>query len=97
MLAKNIGIHIVTHNPKFIGKVDIDQVWLTNETNILKQQVLASRKPKEFTDKIVQGKINKSLNKFVYMNKILILRKIKKFLLFLKKIMLKFLNLFVMN
>ena len=41
--------------------MDIDQVWLTNETNILKQQVLASGKPKELADKIVQGRINKSL------------------------------------
>lgn len=62
LLAKNIAMHIVAHNPKFISKVDVDQVWLTNETNIVRQQVLASGKPKEFADKIVQGKINKSLS-----------------------------------
>lgn len=61
LLAKNIAMHIVAHNPKFISKADIDQTWLVNETNIVKQQVLASGKPKEFADKIVQGKINKSL------------------------------------
>ena len=62
LLAKNIAMHIVAHNPKFISKANVDQVWLTNETNIIRQQVLASGKPKEFADKIVQGKINKSLS-----------------------------------
>ena len=62
LLAKNIAMHIVAHNPKFISKANIDQTWLVNETNIVKQQVLSSGKPKEFVDKIVQGKINKSLS-----------------------------------
>lgn len=59
---KNIAMHIVAMNPKFVNAFQVDQKWLQNEKDIIAEQTIASGKPKEFAGKIVEGRINKLLS-----------------------------------
>lgn len=60
-IKKNIAMHIVAMNPKFISDKQISKEWLENERAVITQQVVNSGKPKEFAGKIVEGKLHKSL------------------------------------
>lgn len=60
-IKKNIAMHIVAMNPKFINDKQVSKEWLENEHAVITQQVVNSGKPKEFASKIVEGKLRKSL------------------------------------
>ena len=62
IIKKNIAMHIVAMNPKFINEKQVSKEWLENERSIITQQVVNSGKPKEFATKIVEGKLHKSLS-----------------------------------
>ena len=61
-LKKNIAMHIVALNPKFVNSTQVDQKWLESEREIITEQTIASGKPKEFASRIVDGRINKLLS-----------------------------------
>ncbi len=58
-LGKQIAMHIAASNPKSCTIADLDQKIVERERAIFKDQALASGKPAEFADKIVEGRLRK--------------------------------------
>lgn len=59
MLGKQIAMHIAAANPKSHTKEDLDPALVERERAIFKEQAIASGKPAEFADKIVEGRLRK--------------------------------------
>jgi elongation factor Ts len=57
--AKNIAMHIAASNPLAISREELDQEELEKEKAILREQALASGKPENIVDKIVEGRLEK--------------------------------------
>lgn len=57
--AKNISMHVAASQPMAVKREDIDQAIIEKEKEIFKEQALASGKPENIVDKIVQGRIDK--------------------------------------
>ncbi|MDR3330327.1 MAG: translation elongation factor Ts [Mycoplasmataceae bacterium] len=55
------AMHAAAMNPKFLSQKDVDQKWLANETNILKEQTIAEGKPADKAEMIVRGRVKKML------------------------------------
>ncbi len=60
-MAKDICMQIAAMNPKFVSKDDVDQAYLDNERDILMQQALNEGKPQAIVEKMVDGRLKKSL------------------------------------
>lgn len=58
-VAKDIAMHLTAMNPKFINKSQVDKKWLEQEKNILVKKTIDEGKPKEFAEKIVEGRLGK--------------------------------------
>lgn len=57
--ASDIAMHIAASNPSYISRDTVDKAELKKEIEIIKKEVVASGKPAEFADKIVEGKLQK--------------------------------------
>lgn len=57
--AKNVAMHIAAASPIAVNREDVDQELVAKEMEIFKEQALASGKPENIVDKIVQGRIDK--------------------------------------
>lgn len=62
--ARDIAMHIAASSPSFISERDIPESWTNNERAIFRTQVLASGKPENMVDKIVDGKMSKHKKDF---------------------------------
>lgn len=58
-LAKQIAMHIAAANPKAASVEELDPALIAKEREILSEQALASGKPKEIVDKMVDGRMRK--------------------------------------
>ncbi len=58
-LGKQIAMHVAAANPQFLGKDDVDASVLERERAVLKEQAIASGKPAEIAEKMVDGRIRK--------------------------------------
>ncbi len=58
-LGKQIAMHVAAANPQFLGKDDVDADTLERERAVLKEQAIASGKPAEIAEKMVEGRIRK--------------------------------------
>lgn len=56
---RDVAMHIAASSPSFISESDIPAAWIDSERAIFKTQVLASGKPENMVDKIVDGKMGK--------------------------------------
>jgi len=59
--AKDVCMHIAAMNPKYLDKNSIDPEYIKSETEILKQEALNEGKPAAIVDKMVVGRLQKSL------------------------------------
>ena len=59
--AKDVCMHVAAMNPKYLDKNSIDPEYIANETEILKQEALNEGKPAAIVDKMVAGRLQKSL------------------------------------
>ncbi|HID39788.1 MAG TPA: translation elongation factor Ts [Calditrichaeota bacterium] len=57
--AKNVAMHVAASNPLAIGREDLDSAVMEKEKEIFKEQALASGKPENIVEKIVQGRLEK--------------------------------------
>ena len=57
--GKQLSMHIAASNPMSIDKKDIDENIIAKEMEIIKEELKSLGKPKEITEKIGLGKINK--------------------------------------
>ena len=57
--SKDIAMHVAAQNPLVVLREELSQDVLERERNIYKEQALASGKPENIVEKIVDGKIAK--------------------------------------
>lgn len=57
--ARDIAMHIAAQNPAVVSRDELSEKDLEREGAIYKEQALASGKPENIVDKIVQGRIEK--------------------------------------
>lgn len=62
--ARDVAMHIAAASPSFIAESDIPESWIKSERDIFRAQVLASGKPENMVDKIVDGKMAKHKKDF---------------------------------
>ena len=59
--AKDVCMHVAAMSPKFLSRDDVDPEYIASETEILKQEALNEGKPAAIVDKMVVGRLQKSL------------------------------------
>lgn len=57
--ARDIAMHTAAASPSFIREQEIPESWVESEKAIFRAQVLASGKPENMVDKIIEGKMSK--------------------------------------
>ena len=57
--GKQVAMHIAATSPKSLNIEDLDPVIVEREREVLIDQAMASGKPKEIAEKMVQGRMNK--------------------------------------
>jgi elongation factor Ts len=58
-LAKNIAMQIAAANPRYVSSADIPATELEQEKEIIRAQLLDTKKPPQIIEKIVEGKLKK--------------------------------------
>ncbi len=58
-VGKQVAMHVAAANPQFLDKSSVDPEVLDRERAVLKEQAIASGKPAEIAEKMVEGRINK--------------------------------------
>jgi elongation factor Ts len=58
-LVKNLSMHIAAAEPKFVKREEVTEECLHNEREIYLAQAIATGKPNNIAEKIVDGKMNK--------------------------------------
>ncbi|HLO77045.1 MAG TPA: translation elongation factor Ts [Magnetospirillum sp.] len=58
-LGKQIAMHVAAANPLFLDSASVDQSALEREKTVLTEQALASGKPANVVEKMVEGRIRK--------------------------------------
>jgi elongation factor Ts len=64
-LVKDIAMHVAASEPKFVRREEVTPEVLERERAIFKEQALASGKPANVVDRIVEGKMEKYYSEFV--------------------------------
>ncbi|HEX4955435.1 MAG TPA: translation elongation factor Ts [Thermoanaerobaculia bacterium] len=64
-LVKDIAMHIAAAEPRFASREEVSQADLDREREIYRDQAVASGKPANVVDRIVEGKIEKFYSEFV--------------------------------
>lgn len=57
--GKQVAMHVAAANPQFLNKDSVDPEVLDRERSVLKEQAIASGKPAEIAEKMVEGRIRK--------------------------------------
>ncbi|MGC2310464.1 MAG: translation elongation factor Ts [Candidatus Babeliaceae bacterium] len=57
--AQDICMHIAVFKPKCVSPADLDQAFLEHEKTLYREQLVASKKPAQIIDQIVEGKLEK--------------------------------------
>jgi elongation factor Ts len=60
-LAKDISMHVAAMGPTYISMENIDKKTVDSETKIIKEQMKDEKKPQEILDKMLVGRLNKTL------------------------------------
>ncbi len=58
-LGKQIAMHVAAANPQALDKGSVDADTLERERSVLKEQAIASGKPPEIAEKMVEGRLRK--------------------------------------
>ena len=64
-LVRDIAMHIAAAEPRAVRREEVTQADLDRERSIFRDQALASGKPANIVDRIVDGKIEKYFSEFV--------------------------------
>ena len=64
-LVRDIAMHIAAAEPRAVRREEVTEADLERERTIFRDQALASGKPANIVDKIVDGKIEKYFSEFV--------------------------------
>ncbi|MDH5723322.1 MAG: translation elongation factor Ts [Alphaproteobacteria bacterium] len=58
-VGEQIAMHVAATSPQFLAPADVDSDTLNRERNVLKEQAIASGKPADIAEKMVEGRIRK--------------------------------------
>jgi len=58
-VGEQIAMHVAATSPQFLSPADVDADTLERERSVLKEQAIASGKPPEIAEKMVEGRIRK--------------------------------------
>jgi elongation factor Ts len=58
-LVRDVALHVAASNPRFIDRNEVDAATLAAEREIYRAQALASGKPAQVVDRIVDGKMDR--------------------------------------
>jgi len=72
-LGKQIAMHVAATSPKSLSIDDLDKKIVNRERQVLIDQAIASGKPKEIADKIVQGRMHKFYQEVVLSEQVSVL------------------------
>ena len=72
-LGKQIAMHVAATSPKSLSIDDLDEQIVNRERQVLIDQAMASGKPKEIADKIVEGRMHKFYQEVVLNEQISVL------------------------
>ena len=72
-LGKQIAMHVAATSPKSLRIDDLDEKIVNRERQVLIDQAIASGKPKEIADKIVQGRMHKFYQEVVLSEQVSVL------------------------
>jgi elongation factor Ts len=64
-LVRDIALHIAAADPRFLAREEVTAADLDRERAIYREQALASGKPANVVDRIVEGKLEKYYSEFV--------------------------------
>lgn len=71
-LGKQIAMHIAAAKPESLTTADLDQKLVDRERAVFKDQAIASGKPAEIADKMVEGRIRKYYEEVVLMEQVFV-------------------------
>lgn len=57
--GRQVAMHVAAANPQSIDVADLDQNLVERERSVLREQALASGKPAEIVDKMIEGRLRK--------------------------------------
>jgi elongation factor Ts len=60
-VAKGVAMHVAAMDPAFLNESEADPQWVEQERKLLVEKTIAEGKPKEFAEKIVEGRMKKLL------------------------------------
>jgi elongation factor Ts len=63
-LLRDIAMHIAATDPRFVGRDEVTQADLDREKDIYRSQAIASGKPANIAEKMVEGKLAKFYEEF---------------------------------
>lgn len=66
--AKDLCMHIAAARPLYLDSSSIDSAYLEKEKEIVKEQLIAAKKPVAMIDQIMQGKLNKIYSEICLLN-----------------------------
>ncbi len=77
-VAKDIAMHVAAINPKYVSRDEVSQEEVEHEREVLTQQALNEGKPEKIVEKMVEGRIGKYFEEYVYLTKHLLKILIKR-------------------
>jgi elongation factor Ts len=72
-LGKQIAMHIAAARPDALSVKDVDPAKLTRERAVFKEQAIASGKPAEIAEKMVEGRVRKYYEEVVLLEQIYVI------------------------
>lgn len=72
-LGKQIAMHVAAANPEFLTVETVDSDALARERDVLKEQAIASGKPADIAEKMVEGRIRKYYEEVVLMEQVFVM------------------------
>ena len=72
-LGKQIAMHVAAAKPEALTREGVDASLLEREKNVLKEQAIASGKPAEIAEKMVEGRIRKFYEEVVLLEQLFVM------------------------
>jgi len=72
-LGKQIAMHIAAAKPEALNREQVDSSSLERERNVLREQALASGKPAEVVEKMIEGRIRKYYEEVVLLEQLFVI------------------------
>ncbi len=72
-LGKQLAMHIAAANPAYLDKNSIDPEAMERERNVLKEQAIASGKPADIAEKMVEGRMRKYYEEVCFLEQVFVI------------------------